>query len=204
LPVRPAGGQGEPVTWETVFLARHAQTEWNVQRRRQGRLDSPLTPAGREQTRRHAVALKTMAIDAIFTGPLGRTRETARIIGDALALQPVIVDDLAELDHGAFSGLTGEEIDARFPGERRRRASAKYEYRFPGGESYADAEVRVTRALAAAEGPRRPLLVAHEMVGRLVRRQLLGLDPAAAMGLHHPHDVIFRIDPGTRTSAVVA
>ena len=182
----------------TVFLVRHAQTEWNTLGRRQGRLDSPLTPAGVRQTRRHAAALRPMGIDAIFVSPLGRTRETARIIGAALALEPVVVDDLAELDHGAFSGLTNAEIDRRFPGERERRAAAKYEYRFPGGESYADADVRVARALASIAG-RRPLVVAHEMVGRLLQRHWLGLTPAAALGRSHPHDVIYEIDPGERT-----
>jgi broad specificity phosphatase PhoE len=186
------------MSWEAVFLARHAQTEWNVLRRRQGRLDSPLTRAGVEQTRRHAAALKPMAIDAIFTSPLGRTRETARILGDTLALEPVVVDDLAELDHGTFSGLTSAEIDARFPGERERRAAGKYEYRFPGGESYADADLRVARALGAIGG-RRPLVVAHEMVGRLLQRHLLGLDPAAALARDHPHDVLYAIDPAART-----
>jgi broad specificity phosphatase PhoE len=190
-----AGGQtGAVDSWEVVFLARHAQTEWNVQRRRQGRLDSPLTAYGRRETRRHAAALKPMAIDAIFASPLGRTRETARIFGETLALEPVIVDDLAELDHGAFTGLTNDEIDARFPGERTKRAAGKYEYRFPGGESYADADIRVGRALSRITG-RRPLLVAHEMVGRMLLRHLLGLDPAAALARTLPHEVVIEIDP---------
>jgi broad specificity phosphatase PhoE len=188
--------------WDAIFLARHAQTEWNVLRRRQGRLDSPLTSAGVAQTRRHAAALGPMGIDAIFAGPLGRTRETARILGESLGLEPVIVDDLAEVDHGAFSGLTSEEIDARFPGERERRAADKYAYRFPGGESYADADVRAARALGAVTG-RRPLVVAHEMVGRLLQRHLLGLDPATALTRGHPHDVIFEIDPRTKAVRVV-
>ena len=42
---------GEPVAWgfESVFLTRHGETEWNLKRRRQGQLDSPLTAAGRQQ-----------------------------------------------------------------------------------------------------------------------------------------------------------
>jgi broad specificity phosphatase PhoE len=186
------------VEWEVVYLARHAQTEWNVQRRRQGRLDSPLTAAGVAQTRRHAAALKPMAIDAIFAGPLGRTVATARILGDSLGLEPEVVDDLVELDHGTFGGLTDEEIDARFPGERERRAADKYAWRFPGGESYADADVRVARALGEVTGGR-PLLVTHEMVGRMLQRHLLGLDPATALTRAHPHGVVLEIDPHART-----
>jgi len=33
----------------TIYLTRHGQTEWNVQRRMQGHMDSPLTPLGLQQ-----------------------------------------------------------------------------------------------------------------------------------------------------------
>ena len=105
----------------------------------------------------------------------------------------------------SFSGLTNDEIDARWPGERERRAVDKYEWRFPGGESYADADRRVARALDAVRlrPSRRPLLVAHEMVGRMVQRHLLGLDPVAALARRHPHDVVFEIDPRSRECRAV-
>jgi len=61
-----------------VFLARHGQTQWNLQGRRQGRLDSPLTRTGVEQANRHAVVLQGRGIDGIFTSPLGRAVTTAR------------------------------------------------------------------------------------------------------------------------------
>jgi hypothetical protein len=51
--------------WEAVFLARHGQTEWNVERRRPGQLDSPLTDRGRTQAQRHAAMLRFHRIDAV-------------------------------------------------------------------------------------------------------------------------------------------
>jgi probable phosphoglycerate mutase len=189
-------------SWETVFLARHAQTQWNLERRRQGLLDSPLTEAGIAQARRHAELLQGRDIDAVFTSPLGRAIQTARIIAEPLRLRVEVVTELAELDHGAFSGLVDEQIDARFPGARARRAADKYEWRFPGGESYADADARVARALQriGRRPARRPLLVSHEMVGRLLQRHLLGLDPQTALARSHPHDVVYEIDPAARES----
>jgi hypothetical protein len=111
--------------------------------------------------------------------------------GSSLQLKIEVIEDLAELDHGEFSGLIDEEIDAGFPGERRRRAADKYRWRFPGGESYADADVRAARALdQLSRWPsRRPLVVSHEMIGRMLQRRLLRLDPQAALGGVHPHDV---------------
>jgi probable phosphoglycerate mutase len=53
---------------------------------------------------------------------------------------------LAELDRGQFRGLIDEQI-AQFPGDRQRRAADKYQWCFPDGESYADADTRAASAL---------------------------------------------------------
>jgi broad specificity phosphatase PhoE len=158
-----------------------------------------LTERGLEQASRHAVTLQASRIDAIFVSPSGRAVSTARVIGDALGLRPEVVDELAELDHGGFSGLVDEQIDARFPGERQRRAADKYDWRFPGGESYADADMRASRALGllSRRPARRPLIVSHEMIGRMLLRHLLGIDPHAALERSHPHDVVYEIDPAS-------
>jgi broad specificity phosphatase PhoE len=185
--------------WERVYLVRHGQTEWNVQGRPQGQLDSPLTPTGIAQARGHAVALRGEGVDAIFASPLGRARTTARIIADELGLDVVVIDDLAEVHHGHFAGLSNQDIELRYPGALARRAADKYRWRFPGGESYADADVRAGRALATARGypARRPALVAHAMIGRLLQRHLLGLAPEEALALRQPNDVIIVVDPRT-------
>jgi probable phosphoglycerate mutase len=187
----------------TTYLARHGQTEWNVTGRRQGRLDSPLTTLGLEQARRNALLLTDEGIDAVYTSPLGRARRTASIIASELGLTVQVVDDLAEIDHGLWSGLGSAEIDARWPGQRAARERDKYTFRFPEGESYADADVRAGRVLdaIARSGVRRPLLVSHEMIGRMLLRQLGVPD---ALGTRQPSDVVYRVrDDGLvdRTSA---
>lgn len=175
-----------------TYLARHGQTEWNVTGRRQGRLDSPLTPLGVEQARRNALLLTGEGIDAVFTSPLGRARTTASILAAQLGLDVRVVDDLAEIDHGSWSGLGSAEIDPRWPGQREVRERQKYTYRFPGGESYADGEVRAARVLEeiGRSGVRRPLLVSHEMIGRMLLRRLGVPD---ALGSRQPSDVVYRV-----------
>ncbi|GLY97659.1 histidine phosphatase family protein [Actinoplanes sp. NBRC 103695] len=181
--------------WDRVLLARHGQTEWNVVGRRQGQQDSPLTALGIEQARRHAVA--AAGADRVFTSPQGRATATARLIAEALDVSVVVVDELAEIHHGEFAGLTDLEIEARFPAEWWDRTEDKYEWRFPGGESYADADPRALRALekVAADRSRRPLIVTHEMLSRLLLRHLLGLTPQDALARRHPHDVVFAVGP---------
>lgn len=180
---------------EWAYLVRHGQTVWNTQRRRQGQLDSPLTPQGLLHAERTADLVKTMNVDRVLSSPLGRALTTATTIASTLALPVEVIDDLQEVHHGRIAGLSDTQIERDHPQVAADRARDKYRYRFPGGESYADADQRAEHALAqiAATGVHRPLIVAHEMIGRMLLRNLLGLDPQTALSFSHPHEVIYRI-----------
>jgi broad specificity phosphatase PhoE len=192
--------------FDVVYLARHGETEWNRERRRQGQLDSPLTERGRAQAAAVAEALNGRRIDAVFCSPLGRSAKTARVIATRLQVMLVDIADLAEVHHGAMGGLTTEEIDRQFPGALEQRARDKFHWRFPGGENYADADSRAASALAsiADAGVRRPLLLSHEMIGRMLLKQLLGLDTRSALVESQPHYLVHVIGPatGARTTIV--
>ncbi|HEY6795950.1 MAG TPA: endonuclease V [Kineosporiaceae bacterium] len=75
-----------------------------------GQLDSPLTRVGVDQARRSAAALAGRGVDGIFSSPLARCLRTAAIVGDHLRVPVAVVEALAEVDHGAFAGLTDREI----------------------------------------------------------------------------------------------
>ena len=171
--------------FEAVFLVRHGETEWNVAGRRQGQLDSPLTAAGRQQAEQLAATLAAERPDAIFSSPLGRATTTAGIIARACGLVPVVVPELTEIDHGDFAGRTNAELAAHHGDEWERRNADKYGWRFPGGESYRDANLRALAALAAIDGHgvTRPVVVSHEMIGRMLMRHLLALTVEDALGL---------------------
>jgi broad specificity phosphatase PhoE len=137
----------------------------------------------------------------VFSSPLGRARTSAELYADTLGLAVVTVDELAEIHHGSMAGLTDEETEVAFPGEMSRRAADKYRWRFPGGESYADGDMRAARALriVGASGATRPLLVSHAMIGRMLLRNLLDLAPDEALTYGQPHAVVYRIDMATGT-----
>lgn len=183
---------------ERLFLARHGQTEWNLERRLQGQLDSPLTEEGRAQARRMAEQLAAFDIRTICSSPLGRAMQTALIIADRLGAEVVEVPELAELDHGELAGLTWEQVDESHPSAREERAANRFGWAFPGGESYAQVRVRARKALSscgwAATGA--PLLISHEMIGRMLRAHLRGLSTSDALALRHPHGVVFEIERG--------
>lgn len=183
--------------FDAVLIARHGQTEWNREGRRQGQLDSPLTAVGIGQAESTARLAAEMAIDGVFTSPLGRARATARVIAARVGTAAEVVAELAEVHHGEFAGLTNAEVQDRYPGSLEERAANKYSWRFPGGESYLDADARACRALDRVHqaGSRRPLLVTHEMLGLMLLRQLLHLDPGDALARSIPSGVILEVLP---------
>lgn len=181
---------------ERLLLARHGQTAWNIEHRLQGQLDSPLTDEGIAQAHAIADRLGDAGVLTVCSSPLGRAMQTAVVIADRLGAEVIEVPELADLDHGTLAGMTWDEIDAAYPTAREERAANRYGWAFPGGESYAQARSRARKALSscgwASEGT--PLLVSHEMIGRMLRAELRGLDASNALGLRHPHGVVFEID----------
>ncbi len=88
----------------SLVLVRHGETEWTERGRLHGRLDSPLSAAGRRHAEQAAERLRGEHFVALFTSPLGRARQTAAILGEAVGLTPQPLDGLAELDFGWLEG----------------------------------------------------------------------------------------------------
>ena len=183
---------------ERIYLARHGETEWNAVGRIQGRLDSPLTSRGIAHGERLGEFVRAERIAMVVSSPLGRAKRTAELAVQASGVPLVLLDELAEIDHGRFSGLTKLELGARHPGALVARARDKFRWVHPDGESYESALPRARTAVAAiaATSAERVLVVSHEMIGRLLRMELLGLTPAEAMGLSQPHATVIEVVRG--------
>lgn len=100
----------------TLCLIRHGETDWNREGRAQGLEDIPLNETGRDQARRLAARLAGEPWTALYSSPLSRALETARIVGAATGLAPQVEPLLVERNMGAIAGLTFAEREARFPG----------------------------------------------------------------------------------------
>lgn len=179
-----------------AFIVRHGQTEWNREGRLHGRLDAPLTADGLAQARSAAEHLIGAGIRTVCSSPLGRALRTAVVIAERIGADLIEVPDLTEVDHGVMAGMTWAEIERDHPGTREERAANRYGWRFPGGESYAQARTRARRALSECgwSSTGAPLLVTHEMISRMLRAELRGLDPAHALALRHPLGVVIDVD----------
>ena len=99
------------------YLLRHGQSEGNARRKFQGRMDLPLSETGRAQARAVGIWLADKSIGTIYTSPLLRAAETARIVAQACgpAAQLRFDETFLEMDTGLFSGLGYDEAQERYP-----------------------------------------------------------------------------------------
>jgi len=180
-----------------IYLIRHGETEWNVQGRFQGKLDSALTDAGVKQAEaigRHLAGLG-LSCDAFITSPLGRTRRTAGIIAGLTHLPAAQCDDrLAEVSLGSWDGLTHIDIDAQWPGLLDGSTPFDWFFRSPDGESYDAVFDRAERWLAERQGV--TVAVSHGLIGRVIRGAYGGLSKQEALSLPVPQDVIWKLSSG--------
>ena len=163
---------------EAVYLVRHGQTESSARLAYSGRSDVALTGEGREQARRAAEQLADKSIDAVYSSPLSRARDTAQAIADACHA-PLIVDErLTEVDYGRFEGVdrAGARELVGQPFEDWR--ADPFGSPVPGMEPLADALHRARAATAdALAAARRPAIVGHQGILRIVLIALGELAP---------------------------
>lgn len=96
-----------------IYLVRHGQTDWNLERRVQGREDIPLNEKGRGQAVKLADSFDGIKLDAIFTSPLIRAVETAKVLAERQKIDICIEPDLIERDYGEWSGHTIRQEDKK-------------------------------------------------------------------------------------------
>ena len=186
----------------TIFLVRHGETEWNRERRYQGRLDSPLTLRGVAQARaigRLLASVPEAAAAPLVASPQGRARRTADLIRDELggAGELRIDERLRELTAGGWDGLSYAEIEAQSAGIFDGAGHWDWYFRAPGGESWEALAARLADWLAEQDPAATVITVAHGLVSRVLRGLYAGLPRAAALSLPVPQDRIFRLAAGT-------
>jgi broad specificity phosphatase PhoE len=166
-------------------MARHGETDWNRERRFQGRADPSLNDLGREQAGDLAEVLAREHVSALYTSPLQRAVETAEIVGRRLQLPVDVVPDLMEIDVGSWSGLTHGEIAERFPENWQRWRD--YGPGWDDGESYEQLGLRavpVVLELARRHPTERIVLITHGGVIRCVLAHAAGIPYEQARRLH--------------------
>jgi len=154
-----------------LLLVRHGESTWNAVSRWQGQADPPLSPFGERQAEDAAARLAEItSITAVWASNLVRARRTGDLIAKHLGIAQVREEPrLRERDVGAWSGLTRDEIEERWPGYLAARRSP------PDFEGDDELLARTRAGLAAAvdgSGPGDVLVVTHGGVIRTIERSL--------------------------------
>ncbi len=160
-----------------LLLVRHGETVMSADNVYRGRSDVPLSPLGWRQVERLGRRLSNEDLTAIYSSPLVRARDTADAIGRLSGLDPVIDEELNDLDCGEWEGLSDDEVRAQYPEVRHAWLSSPHLVRLPGGESLDDVSARVGRVLErACNGKGTIVLVSHRVIIKSAVCLLLGLD----------------------------
>lgn len=171
-----------PLASTRLILVRHGEPCESVRGRCYGRLDPPLSRAGREQMAALARHLAPPDDWPVVSSPLRRAIESAALLG-ADAVRMAVDERLRELDFGMVEGLTYAEIERAHPALFRAWMERPTDVTFPGGEPLDAMALRVRRALADLVRDRPNLttvVVAHGGVNRILIADALGL-PLASM-----------------------
>lgn len=140
-----------------LYFIRHGETSYNKNNILMGSIDAELNKAGIAQARSIADFCTSLNIKVIYSSPLTRALQTAKIISKTIACPIVIVEELAERYYGDWEGVSKKEIpiDRSFP---------------PNGEHVTEFESRVQLALKLPVHPGNQLIVSHSGVYRAIKK----------------------------------
>lgn len=180
------------------LLIRHGENDYVKEGRLAGRMvEVHLNENGHSQAVEVSEKLKGAKVAAIYSSPLERTMETAHPIAAILSLEIIPRPGLLEVDFGEWQGKTLKSL-------RRRRLwkivqGAPSQMRFPGGESFAEAQVRVVHELMVLADQHKPkdlvICVTHSDLIKLAIAYFIGLPLDMFQRLH--------ISPGSITALMI-
>ncbi len=182
-----------------IWFLRHGQTEWNAEHRIQGQLESDLTDLGRAQAQSQAALIAPILAahqPPCLVSPLRRAQDTAKI---ALQGYPFVTEPkLMEVQAGLFQGQTLDEIAQSHPDIRTAAPQALDLFcAAPEGEGFDAFYDRVHAVLSALECP--TVIVAHGLLGQLLRGIICGLDRADMAALPNEQGCIYVLENGQET-----
>jgi probable phosphoglycerate mutase len=196
--VGPESGATPRVAWAPpdgtptkLVLVRHGSTAHTAEHRLSGRNDLPLVAAGEQQASDLAARIGGFGdVAAVLSSPLRRAQQTARPIAAAAAVEVRTLDELTEMDYGAWEGLTAAEAQERNP-EKFAAWLGSPDVAPPGGESFADVARRVQRA-------RDSIITAHPGQVVVAVTHVTPIKTLLRLALDAPSSSMFRLhlDPG--------
>ena len=161
-----------------LILARHGETEWNVEKVFRGRADVSLDEVGIRQAELLGKYLRNWRLEVIYSSPVKRALDTANIVARYMEVAVCIAEGLTDFDFGEWQSLSEQEVKRLYPAIFNEWQTSPHKVRMPGGENLDDVTKRtaevVDEVLSRHHG--NVLLVSHRVVLKVLICSLLGLD----------------------------
>ena len=185
----------------TLVLVRHGVTDHTANRRFSGGLQGsnpPLNEEGREQIRATGAWLAPLAgaLDALITSPVRRTAESAEILGSQFELAPQVEAGIAEMEFGAWDGLSFTEIQETYPDDLASWLGS-LDFAPTGGESFRVVQERVLAG-------RDRILADHTGQTVLVVSHVTPIKTLVADALGAPLDAIYKMELSPASVTVIS
>jgi probable phosphoglycerate mutase len=168
------------MTTTRLFLARHGATTATEENRFSGSSGAELSEEGRWQAARLGERLARQNLTAVYSSPLSRALDTARIVAEYCGLEPITRDGLREIGHGHWEGMKRDDVEREFGAEYAAWEADPFTFAPEGGESGVAVLARalpVIREIVTAHPGGQLLVVSHKATLRLVLSSLLAFDP---------------------------
>jgi probable phosphoglycerate mutase len=162
-----------------VYLVRHGATALTTEDKFSGAIGVELSDMGRWQAAKLGERLASEGITAVYSSPLSRAVDTAHLIADRMALEPILREGLREISHGRWEGLSRREVEERFGAEYLTWENDPFTFAPEGGESGLAVLARalpVIREVVTSHPGQKVLVVSHKATLRLLLSSLLGFD----------------------------
>ena len=130
-----------------IALVRPGSTAFDEQGRIKGALDIPLSDSGNRQVSRTLSEMSGYHFDAVYSAPCESARETATQLAELSNVRSKSIEALANLDHGLWQGKLIDEVRLQQPKVYRKFQEDPGAVRPPGGETVAEAKMRIEKVL---------------------------------------------------------
>lgn len=131
-----------------IYLTRHGETEWNIEKRLQGRGDSPLTENGIQRAKELRDRIKNIDIDVIYSSPIKRALNTANILRGNKNIDIITDDSLMEMCFGDYEGKKIDIIQKENPNwDIKLIMQGNVEICAPNGENLKEVRERISKLM---------------------------------------------------------
>lgn len=153
-----------------LYITRHGETEWNIEKRFQGWGNSPLTEKGINQAILLSTRLKDIEFNAIYSSPLERAYKTAEILKRSRNIEIKKLKDLREINLGKWQGVNYESFNGVYPKELYLFWNKPHLYKNETGEDFYQVKERVKKVLNTIikDNEGNVLIVTHGIILKII------------------------------------